>query len=96
MRHRQNQGEALKDYFQRFEQLKAKAPYVPKDVAIEAAHLVREKSRTIKKLYSEFEKYCRSDKDLCRRLEEQTRTNNTNEIVGMLSSSKGQINRCSI
>ena len=34
---KENQGEALRDYFQRFVQLKAKAPNVLKDVAIEAA-----------------------------------------------------------
>ena len=62
--------------------MKAKAPNVPEDVAIKAAinglrigpfiaHLAREKPRTIKDLYSEFEKYCRSDNDLRRRLEEQ-------------------------
>ena len=79
---KQNQGEALKDYFQRFVQLKAKTPNVPEDVAIEAAikglhigafatHLAREKPSSIKELYSEFEKYCRSDNDLRRRLEEQ-------------------------
>ena len=63
-------------------QLKAKAPNVPEDVAIEAtikglcigaftAHLAQEKPSTIEELYSEFEKYCRSDNDLRRRLEEQ-------------------------
>jgi hypothetical protein len=72
---RQNQGEALRDYFQRFVQLKAKAPNVSKDVAIEAAikglcieaftaHLAREKPSTIQELYTEFEKYYRSDNDL--------------------------------
>ena len=72
----------MKDYFHRFVQLKAKAPNVPKDVAIEAtikglrirafiAHLAQEKPRTIKELYREFEKYCRLDNDLQRRLEEQ-------------------------
>jgi len=71
----------LKDYFQKFAQMKEKAPNVPKDVAIKAAikglrigpvvaHLAREKPRTIKDLYIEFEKYCRSDNDLRRRLEE--------------------------
>jgi hypothetical protein len=35
------------------------------------AHLAREKPRTIEKLYTEFEKYCRLDNDLRRRLEEQ-------------------------
>ena len=79
---RQNQGEALRDYFQRFVQLKAHAPNVPEDVAIEAAikglrirafvaYLAREKPSTIQELYTEFEKYCRSDNDLQRRLEEQ-------------------------
>ena len=29
---KQNQGEALRDYFQKFMQLKAKAPNVPEDV----------------------------------------------------------------
>jgi hypothetical protein len=59
-----------------------KAPNVPVDVAIEAAikglrigafaaHLAREKPSTIEELYREFEKYCRSDKDLQRRLDEQ-------------------------
>ena len=79
---KQNQGEALKDYFQKFVQIKAKAPNILEDVAIEvaikglhigpfAAHLAREKPRSIEDLYNEFEKYCRSDNDLRRRLEEQ-------------------------
>ena len=79
---KQNQGEALRDYFQRFMQLKAKALNVPKHVAIEATikglrirafviHLAREKPSTIQELYTKFEKYCRSDNDLRRRLEEQ-------------------------
>ena len=63
-------------------QLKAKAPNVPEDVAMKAAikglrigafvaHLAREKPSTVEELYREFEKYCRSDNDLRRRLEEQ-------------------------
>ena len=66
-------------------QMKAKAPNVPEDVAIEAAikgfrigpfaaHLAREKPQTIEDLYNEFEKYCRSDNDLRRRLEEQNQS----------------------
>ena len=57
--------------------LKAKAPNVPEDVAIDAAikglrigafaaHLAREKPSTIKELYNEFGKYCMSDNDLHR------------------------------
>ena len=82
---KQNQGEALRDYFQRFVQLKAKAPNVLENVAIDAAikgirigafaaHLSWEKPSTIEELYREFEKYCRSDNDLCRRLEEQNQS----------------------
>ena len=63
-------------------QLKVNAPNVLEDVAIEAAikglrigafaaHLAREKPSTIEELYSEFEKYCKSDNDLRRRLEDQ-------------------------
>jgi len=79
---KQEQGEPLKEYFQKFVQLKAKAPEVPEEVAIEAAskglrigpfaaHLVREKPQTLDALYSEFEKYCKSDSDLRSRLKEQ-------------------------
>ena len=59
-----------------------KAPNVLEDVAIEAAikglrigafaaHLAQEKPSTIEELYRECEKYCKSDNDLRRRLEEQ-------------------------
>jgi hypothetical protein len=63
-------------------QLKVKALNVPEDVAIEAAikglrigafaaHLALEKSSIIEERYNEFEKYCKSDNDLRKRLEEQ-------------------------
>ena len=82
---KQNQGEALRDYFHRFTHLEAKAPNVPEDVAIEAtikglcigafaAHLAWEKPSTIEELYNEFEKYCRSDNDLRGRIEEQNQS----------------------
>ena len=65
--------------------MKVKAPNVPEDVAIEAAikglrigsfaaHLAREKPRTIEDLYNEFEKFCRSDNNHRRRLEEQNQS----------------------
>jgi uncharacterized short protein YbdD (DUF466 family) len=38
------------------------------------AHLAQEKPSTIEELYREFEKYCRSDNDLQRRLEEQNQS----------------------
>ena len=79
---RQSQEEALRDYFQRFVQTKAKAPGMPEEVAIEAAikglriglftaHLAREKPTSMHELYHEFEKYCKSDNDFRKRLEEQ-------------------------
>ncbi|XP_066341333.1 uncharacterized protein [Miscanthus floridulus] len=79
---KQMQGETLHDYFRKFVQLKAKAPDVPEEIAIEAAikglrigpfaaHLARKKPTSIQQLYDEFEKYCRSDNDLRKRLEEQ-------------------------
>jgi len=79
---RQSQGEALWDYFQRFMQTKAKAPSVPEKVAIKeaikglhigpfAAHLAREKPPSMHELYHEFKKYCKSDNDFHKRLEEQ-------------------------
>jgi hypothetical protein len=62
-------------------QVKAKAPDVPEEVAIEAAikglrigpfvaHLAREKPTNMQNLYSEFEKYFRLENDLHRRLDE--------------------------
>jgi hypothetical protein len=79
---KQSQGEPLKYYFQRYVQLKAQAPNVLDDVVIEAAikglcirpfaaHLAREKPATMQQLYSEFEKYCKSDTEYRKRLEEQ-------------------------
>jgi hypothetical protein len=79
---RQWQGETLRQYYQKFVQLKARAPNVPKDVAIEeaikglhigafASHLTREKPSTIEELNNEFEKYCKSDIDVHERFEEQ-------------------------
>jgi hypothetical protein len=79
---KQSQGEPLKDYFQRYVQLKARASNVSDDVAIEAAikgirigpfaaHLAREKPATMQQLYSELNKYYKSDADYRKRLEEQ-------------------------
>jgi hypothetical protein len=71
----------LRDYFQKFIQVKAKAPNVPEEVAIEAAikglrigpfaaHLAREKPASMQELYNQFKKYCKSDNDLRKRLKE--------------------------
>jgi hypothetical protein len=79
---KQNQGEALKDYFYRFVLVKARALNIPEEVAIKAAikglhigpfaaHLAREKPTSMQNLYSKIEKYFRSDNDLHKRLEEQ-------------------------
>ena len=61
----QQQGESLKTYYQRFLHLRAWAPNVPKEVAIEAAikglrigpfvgHLARDKPSSIEDIYNEF------------------------------------------
>ncbi|XP_021308584.1 uncharacterized protein LOC110432454 [Sorghum bicolor] len=84
---RQSQGEALREYFQRFVQTKARAPGVPEEVAIEAAikglrigpfaaHLAREKPASMHGLYHEFEKYCRSDNDYRKRYSKTNYRNN--------------------
>ena len=60
---------------------KTRAPNVLEEVATEAAikglrirpfvgHLAREKPLSIKNLYNKFEKYCRTDNDLHKRMEE--------------------------
>ena len=64
----------LYDYFQRFVQKKAQIPKFPEKDAIEkciegllpgqlASHLSREPPRTLEELYTEVEKYAKSDAD---------------------------------
>jgi hypothetical protein len=36
------------------------------------SHLMRERAKTIQRLYEEFEKYCRSDNDFMMCMEEQS------------------------
>jgi hypothetical protein len=69
---KQKDKEPLQNYFRRFVHLRAQEPNVLDAVAINAAimglragqfrsHLMRERPKTIQRLYEEFEKYCRSD-----------------------------------
>jgi len=64
----------LYDYFQRFVQKKAQIPKFPEKDTIEkciegllpgqlASHLSREPPRTLEELYTEVEKYAKSDAD---------------------------------
>jgi hypothetical protein len=80
---KQKDKEPLQNYFRRFVHLKAQAPNVLEAVAINAAilglrasqfrsHLMRERPKTIQRLYEEFEKYCRSDNDFRMCMEEQS------------------------
>ena len=82
-------------------QLKAKAPDVPEEIAIEAAikglrigpfaaHLARKKPTSIQQLYDEFEKYYRSDNDLRKRLEEQGQNRQQNNSK---NSQKSYVNQ---
>jgi hypothetical protein len=68
-----------------FVQVKVKAPDVLEDVAIEApikglrigpfaAHVAREKLTSMQELHNVLEKYCKSDNDLCKILEEQNQS----------------------
>jgi hypothetical protein len=106
----------LRDYFWRFVQVKAKAPNVLEEVAIEAAikglrlgpfaaHLAREKPTSMQELYNEFEKYCKSDNDLRKRLEEQNQnkqqgnnrnTQRNNASQGQQQQKQGQSQQFSI
>ena len=76
----QHDREPLYDYFRRFVQKKAQIPNFPEKDAIEkciegllpgqlASHLIREPPRTLEELYSEAEKYAKSDADHRRRVE---------------------------
>jgi hypothetical protein len=80
---KQKDKEPLQNYFRRFIHLRFQAPNVLDIVAINAAivglragwfrsHLMRERPKTIQRLYEEFEKYCRSDNDFMMCMEEQS------------------------
>jgi hypothetical protein len=80
---KQKDKEPLQNYFRRLVHLRAQAPNVLDTVAINTAivglragqfrsHLMRERPRTIHRLYKEFKKYCRSDNDFRMCTEEQS------------------------
>lgn len=85
--------EPLIQYYKRFVQVKAQIPNVPDEVIIIAtikglragqlsSHFKRERPTTVSQLYEEMQKYCRSDDDYRKRIEEengyknQPKTNN--------------------
>ena len=78
----QHDREPFYDYFRRFVQKKAQIPNFPEKDAIEkciegllsgqlASHLIREPPRTLEELYSEAEKYAKSDANHRRRVEQR-------------------------
>jgi hypothetical protein len=80
---KQKDKEPIQNYFRRFVHLRAQAPNVLDAVAINSAivglradqfrsHLMRERPKTIQRLYKEFEKYCHSDNDFRMYMEEQS------------------------
>ena len=100
---KQQQREPLKEYYHRLLHLRARAPNITDEVVIEtairglrigafASHLAREKPATLEGLYEEFEKYCKSDSDLRRRLEEQAQNKQIqgNNINGRDRRNQGQ------
>jgi hypothetical protein len=52
------------------EEVAIEAAIIGLRIAPFAAHLAREKSASMHELYREFEKYCKSDNDFCKRLKE--------------------------
>ena len=74
--------EPLSQYFKRFIQIKTQIPKITDEVVIIAAikglrvgqctsHLAQEKPSTITKLYEVIQKYCKSDDDYKKRIEEE-------------------------
>jgi len=74
--------EPLSQYFKRFIQIKAQIPNIPDEVVIIAAikglrvgqcasHLAQEKPSTVAELYEVIQKYCKSDDDYRKRIEEE-------------------------
>jgi hypothetical protein len=83
---KQKDKEPLQNYFRRFVHLRAQATNVLDAVTINTAivglrasqfrsHLMRERPKTIQRLYDEFEKYCRSDNYFRMCMEEQSQQN---------------------
>jgi uncharacterized short protein YbdD (DUF466 family) len=56
------------------------------------AHMAREKPTSIQELYNQFEKYCKSDNDLHKRLEEQNQNKQqgNNKNTQRNNASQGQ------
>lgn len=90
---KQQPKESLKQYYQRFVHLKAKAPNKPEEVTIKAAikglrigpfvgHLARVNPSSIEDLYNVFEKYYRSDNDLRKRVEQQNQFKQHPQLQG--------------
>jgi hypothetical protein len=80
---KQKDKEPLQNYFRRFVHLRAQEQNVLDAVTINTSivglranqfrsHLMRERPKTIQRLYEEFEKYCRSDNDFRMCMEEQS------------------------
>jgi len=80
---KQQLKEPLSQYFRRFIQIKAQVPNVPDNVVIIAAikglrmgqcasHFAREPPNTVLELYEVMQKFCKSDDDHRKRVEEQS------------------------
>jgi hypothetical protein len=86
--------EPLQNYFRRFVHLRAQAPNVLDAFSINAAivglragqfrsHLMRERPRTIQRLYEEFEKYFLSDNNFRMCMEEQSQQKSPQKLTNL-------------
>jgi hypothetical protein len=80
--YKQQIKELLSQYFKRFIQIKAQISNIPDEVVIIvaikglrvgqcASHLAREKPSTVAELYEVIQKYCKSNDDYRKRIEEE-------------------------
>jgi formyltetrahydrofolate synthetase len=82
--------EPLSQYYKRFIQIKSQITNIPDEVVIIASikglragqcatHLTREKPTSLAQLYEEIQKYCKSNKDYRKRIEEENSFRNQNK-----------------
>jgi hypothetical protein len=87
---KQHPKEPLSQYYKRFIQIKSQITNIPAEVVTIAAikrlragqcvaHLTREKPTSLAQLYEKIQKYCKSDEDYKKRIEEENNFRNQNK-----------------
>jgi hypothetical protein len=96
---KQQPKEPLSQYYNGFIQIKSQITNIPDEVVIIAtikglragqcaAHLTREKPTSLAQLYEEIQKYCKSDEDYTKRIEEENNFRNQNKSSNFHPQSK--------